>query len=95
MSESVGMKMGEQVNIDQLVKLKWQPNQNEHYEVPARPPDDRLMTVQEVAKVLCCSDGFVRQHATRSRPRIPCVKIGSLLRFCPKDVAAFIRENRK
>ncbi len=50
----------------------------------------RLLTPGEVASWLGVSDRWVRDHATRRMPRIPAVQLGSLLRFRPADIEAFI-----
>ena len=52
-----------------------------------------LLTLDQVAKMLGTSRAWVRDHATRRNPRIPCVRLGgkrALLRFRPQDVEAFI-----
>lgn len=49
-----------------------------------------LLTVSDVATQLAVSPQFVRDHATRCVPTIPCVRLGSLLRFRPEDVERFI-----
>lgn len=69
-----------------------------------RPPDQSLqgpscrpvqfqIPFPAVAKTLGTSKAWVRDHATRRDPRIPCVRLGckrALLRFRPEDVEAFI-----
>ncbi len=60
-----------------------------------RKPQARLplLTLDQVAKTLGTSKAWVRDHATRRDPRIPCVRLGgkrALLRFRPQDVDAFI-----
>jgi len=52
-----------------------------------------LLTLDQVAEMLGTSKAWVRDHATRRNPRIPCVRLGgrrALLRFRPQDVEAFI-----
>jgi excisionase family DNA binding protein len=60
------------------------------------PPllEDRLWTAQDVADRLGVSDRWVRDHATRRSPKLPVVKLGSLLRFFPDDVEAFLEAQR-
>jgi excisionase family DNA binding protein len=55
-----------------------------------------LMTLDDVAKLLSVSKGWVRDHATRRNPRLPVVRLGgkrAVLRFRPQDVEEFINEN--
>jgi hypothetical protein len=62
---------------------------------PAELPP-RLMTINEVAKFLQMSKDWVRDHATRRQPRIPCIRLGAVravLRFRPQDVTQFVNEN--
>ena len=52
-----------------------------------------LLTLDDVAKMLGTSKAWVRDHATRRNPRIPCVRLGgrrALLRFRPQDIDGFI-----
>jgi excisionase family DNA binding protein len=51
---------------------------------------EALLTVEQVAERLSVSPQFVRDHATRCEPLIPCVRLGSLLRFQNSDITAFI-----
>lgn len=51
-----------------------------------------LLTVDEVAARLSVSEQFVRDHATRCEPRIPCVRLGSMLRFRDLDIDNFIEQ---
>lgn len=54
--------------------------------------NDPLLTVEQVAARLSVSEQFVRDHATRCEPRIPTVRLGSLLRFRTSDIDAFIEQ---
>jgi predicted DNA-binding transcriptional regulator AlpA len=61
----------------------------------ARPPKAlvALLTLDQVAEMLGTSRAWVRDHATRRNPRIPCVRLGgrrALLRFRPQDIETFI-----
>lgn len=53
-----------------------------------------LATAVQVAKRLGVSERWVRDHATRRSPKLPVVKLGSLLRFRLEDVEAFITRQR-
>ena len=53
---------------------------------------ERLLTVEEVAKILNVSAAWVYDHTARKRPRIPSVRLGKVVRFHPSDVEQFIRE---
>jgi excisionase family DNA binding protein len=55
---------------------------------------EQLLTSREVASWLGVSDRWVRDHATRRKPRIASVSLGSLMRFRPEDVEAFIMAQR-
>ena len=53
---------------------------------------DRLMTVEEVARQLCMSAAWVRQHSNgMRRPEIPSVKLGKSVRFRRQRVMEFVR----
>ena len=54
-------------------------------------PGERLLGVGEVASWLGVSPGWVRDHACgRRRPKLPCVRLGKVLRFRRRDVEAFV-----
>jgi excisionase family DNA binding protein len=55
--------------------------------------DLRLLTPHQVADRLGVSDRWVRDHATRRSPRIPAVKLGTLLRFRAADIEKFLSQN--
>lgn len=57
---------------------------------PLGPPMDRLLTVEEVARVLRVSPGWVYDHADRKRPLIQSVRLGKAVRFREQDVQKFI-----
>ena len=55
-----------------------------------------LLTIAEVAVWLNTSKAWVRDHATRSSPRIPVVRLGeqrALLRFRQQDIEEFITQH--
>ena len=52
--------------------------------------DERLFTAQEVAERLGVSERWVRDHATRRKPRLRAIKLGPLLRFRWSDVEALV-----
>jgi excisionase family DNA binding protein len=52
--------------------------------------EERLYSAQEVAKRLGVSERWVRDHATRRKPRIPAIKLGPLLRFRWRDIEEFL-----
>jgi excisionase family DNA binding protein len=53
----------------------------------------RLLTPQEVAERFGVSQRWVRDHASRRSPRIPAVRLGSLLRFRLADVEDFLTQH--
>jgi excisionase family DNA binding protein len=59
------------------------------------PSPERLLDVSEVAALLNVSPSWVRDHCGRKRPKLPVVRLGSLLRFRREDVLAWICEMRK
>jgi len=66
-------------------------NSNEHVvDLTSGASSEPLATAVQVAKRLGVSERWVRDHATRRSPRLPVVKLGSLLRFRPEDVEQFI-----
>jgi excisionase family DNA binding protein len=54
--------------------------------------DERLFTAQEVAARLGVSERWVRDHATRRKPRLRAIKLGPLLRFRWSDVQALVAQ---
>ena len=55
---------------------------------------ETLKTAEQVAERLGVSGRWVRDHATRRSPKLPVVKLGSLLRFRLEDVEQFIARQR-
>ena len=52
---------------------------------------DRLLTVEDVARMLGMSTAWVRQHSNgMRRPEIPSVKLGKCVRFRRQSVLQFI-----
>ena len=57
---------------------------------------DRLMTVEEVARLLGMSAAWVRQHSNgMRRPEISAVKLGKSVRFRRQRVMEFIRSQER
>ena len=54
------------------------------------PPTDRLLTVEEVARVLHVSTAWVYDHTDRKQPLIQSVRLGKAVRFRGQDVQNFI-----
>jgi hypothetical protein len=70
-------------------------NSNEHViDLNPGASSEPLATAIQVAERLGVSERWVRDHATRRSPRLPVVKLGSLLRFIPADIDAFIARQR-
>jgi excisionase family DNA binding protein len=61
---------------------------------PPSPPY-RLYNAEEVAERLGVSKRWVRDHATRRAPKLPVVKLGTLLRFRSADIDRFINSQRE
>jgi excisionase family DNA binding protein len=53
-------------------------------------PVERLLTAEEVARVLHVSVAWVYDHADRKRPSIPSVRLGKAVRFRARDLEKFI-----
>jgi excisionase family DNA binding protein len=58
--------------------------------VDERTAIERLLTVEEVARVLHVSRAWVYDHADRKRPLIQSVRLGKAVRFRAEDVQTFI-----
>jgi excisionase family DNA binding protein len=95
------VKSSNPARTSQLPKLHLKGNMNTHHllernDIPTAHNGQsdstlqRLLTPGEVASWLGVSNRWVRDHATRRMPRIPAVQLGSLLRFRPADIEAFI-----
>jgi predicted DNA-binding transcriptional regulator AlpA len=57
------------------------------------PQPKPLLTLDRVAELLGVSKAWVRDHATRRKPRLPVVRLGgkrAILRFRSQDVENFI-----
>ena len=53
-------------------------------------PLEMLLTPRDVADWLGVSIDWVQDHATSKEPRIPCLRMGRLLRFRREAVESFI-----
>lgn len=53
-------------------------------------PKTKLLTAEEVARMLDVSTAWVYDHAGRKRPFIPVVRLGKAVRFRPEDIDQFI-----
>jgi excisionase family DNA binding protein len=53
---------------------------------------ENLLTVAQVADRLGMSQQWIRDHVERRHPRIPCVRLGSSIRFRPSDIDQFIEQ---
>lgn len=65
----------------------------------AAPVPDPLLSAKQVAEWLLVSEAWVRQHASGQRrvkqPEIPCVRLGSNVRFRKTDVDAYLERLAK
>jgi hypothetical protein len=57
--------------------------------------NERLLTVGDVAELLCVSAAWVRDHSTRRNPRLPVIRMGSLLRYRRRDIEQFVDRLRQ
>jgi predicted DNA-binding transcriptional regulator AlpA len=55
-----------------------------------KPAPERLLTHTAVARWFGVSAAWVRDHASRSQPRLPVVRLGKLLRFRSDDIEQFL-----
>ena len=53
---------------------------------------EKLLSVKQVAEILGVSEGWVRDHATRKRPRLPVIKLGKYLRFSEPEIDNWVRK---
>ena len=58
-------------------------------------PPEYLLKPEEVAQLLGVSPSWVRDHATRKRPRLPVLKIGKFLRFRREDLYCWIDDQAR
>jgi predicted DNA-binding transcriptional regulator AlpA len=58
-------------------------------------PACRLLDAQEVAAMLNVSPAWLRDHAGRKQPKLPVVRLGSLLRFRREDILQWIDDMQK
>jgi excisionase family DNA binding protein len=56
-------------------------------------PVPKLMTVAEVADLLGISPKTI--YAWASQGRLPCVRLGSLLRFDPSEIARWVGDRKE
>lgn len=54
------------------------------------PVRERLLNAREVASRLGVSERWVRDHTMRRSPKIRAVKLGTLMRYRPADIDAFM-----
>jgi excisionase family DNA binding protein len=54
---------------------------------------ERLLTISDVADWLGVSKGWVYDHTTRKRPRLPAIRLGEMTRFRREDIEKFIDEH--
>ena len=67
----------------------------EHGGLPRMQSSD-LLTAREVAKRLHVSIAWVLDHAGgRRRPVLPSLKMGKAVRFCERDIEAFLERCRR
>ena len=57
------------------------------------PDDERPLKVTDVARLLGVSQGYVRDHISRSRPIIPHMRFGRAVRFELDEIAAYKRQH--
>ncbi len=62
--------------------------------LPTKPAArEKLLTPTDVSKWLGVSPAWVRDHATRSKPHLPVVRLGKLLRFRVEDIENFLSDH--
>jgi excisionase family DNA binding protein len=60
-----------------------------------QPPEQVLLTVQEVAEILRVSPSWVYEHTReRCKHRIPGIRLGKYWRFIEADVVAWVAAQR-
>lgn len=65
----------------------------ESYSPPTSSPDIELLTIHEIAEILNVSYSWTRAAVFKNK--IPYVKVGRLVRFCKKDIEAWIKSNKR
>ena len=64
---------------------------SQHVAMPPAHKRPVLMTVAEVAEYLRVSESWVRSHASgASKPKLPCLKLGSAVRFRQDTLDSFL-----
>lgn len=53
---------------------------------------ESFLTPEQPAEMFQVSEDWVQAHCSRRSPRLPCVKVGKLLRFRRDDINRFIAE---
>ena len=61
----------------------------------SRSEESKLLSVKEVCDILGITLGTIYTWRSTQRFRLPCIKIGRLLKFRHSDVMKFIKESEK
>lgn len=51
-----------------------------------------LLTIQQAAKYISMSKSWLYGHASNKHPRVPCIRLGTSIRFDPKDLDEFLNQ---
>jgi excisionase family DNA binding protein len=62
-------------------------------EANAKQENGRLVEVKEMATILGCHPSWLYEQTRHHPSKIPCVRVGRLVRFEPEIVLAFLREH--